>query len=201
MSKPATSSKEYLAILRSDFYAFVVRCFIQLNPDLKLLRNWHLEVMTATLEAWRLGQVRRLIVNLPPRHLKSLCASVALPAWILGHNPAAQIICVSYSADLAEKLARDCRSIMMTPWYRQLFPSTRISSQKSSVQEFVTTAGGFRLSTSVGGVLTGRGADYIIIDDPLKPVEALSDALGAQRMRGSMARYTPASMTNAPGAS
>ena len=65
---------------------------------------------------------------------------------------------------------------MVSPWYRRLF-RTRLSSQRQSVQEFVTTAQGYRLSTSVGGVLTGRGADYIIIDDPLKPSEALSEAL------------------------
>ena len=65
---------------------------------------------------------------------------------------------------------------MMSPWYQRLF-RTRLSPQKQSVQEFVTTAQGYRLSTSVGGILTGRGADYIIIDDPMKPNEALSDAL------------------------
>jgi hypothetical protein len=60
----------------------------------------------------------RLIINLPPRHLKSLMASIAFPAWCLGHDPSAQILCVSYAQDLADKLARDCRSIMMSPWYR-----------------------------------------------------------------------------------
>jgi predicted phage terminase large subunit-like protein len=137
--------------------------------------NWHIEVMAAKLEACRQGKIRRLIINIPPRHLKSLCASIALPAWLLGHNPAEEIICVSYAQDLSDKLARDCRSIMTSDWYRRTF-ATRLSAQRQSVQEFVTTGQGYRLATSIGGVLTGRGANFIIIDDPLKPEQAMSDA-------------------------
>jgi predicted phage terminase large subunit-like protein len=159
-----------------DFYAFIERCFYQLNPQTDFLRNWHIELIAAKLDECRRKERQRLIINLPPRNLKSLCTSVALPAWILGHNPATSIICVSYAQDLADKLARDCRSIMTSPWYQRLF-ATRLSTQKQSVQEFVTTAQGFRLATSVGGVLTGRGADLIIIDDSLKPVDAFSDPL------------------------
>jgi len=166
---------EYRALLRQDLCGFSQRCFHQLNPQTPLHMNWHIEVMTAKLEACRQGKIRRLIINIPPRHLKSLCASIALPAWHLGHNPAAQILCVSYAQDLSDKLARDFRSVMMSDWYNALFP-TRPAGQRQSIQEFVTTKQGFRLATSVGGVLTGRGADLIIIDDPLKPDEALSDS-------------------------
>jgi predicted phage terminase large subunit-like protein len=166
--------EEYHALLRRDFYSFIQRCFHQLNPSTPFLPNGHIELIAAKLEACRKGTIRRLIINLPPRNLKSLCASIALPAWCLGQDPTAQILCVSYAQELSDKLARDCRSIVGTDWYRKLFP-TRLSPQKQSVQEFVTTAQGFRLATSVGGVLTGRGADLIVIDDPLKPDEALSD--------------------------
>ncbi|MBV9248381.1 MAG: terminase, partial [Acetobacteraceae bacterium] len=102
-------------------------------------------------------------------------ASIAFPAWCLGHDPTAQILCVSYAQELADKLARDCRSVMLSPYYQQIFP-TRLAPYRQAVQEFITTRQGYRLSTSIGGVLTGRGADIIIIDDPLKPEEALSDA-------------------------
>ena len=131
--------------------------------------------MAAKLDAVRRGSIKRLIINVPPRHLKSICASVAFPAWCLGHDPAAQVLCVSYAQDLSDKLARDCRGILASTWYRQLF-ATRLSPQRQAVQEFATTAHGFRMATSIGGVLTGRGADLIVIDDPLKPEEALSDA-------------------------
>src|SRR5690242_14184138 len=117
----------------------------------------------------------RLIINLPPRHLKSLMASIAFPAWYLGLDPSVQILCVSYAQDLADKLARDCRSIMISPWYQQVF-ATRLAPHRQAVQEFITTCQGYRLATSTGGVLTGRGADIILIDDPLKPDESLSDA-------------------------
>jgi predicted phage terminase large subunit-like protein len=168
------TSAEYDTLLRQDLSTFVARCFYDLNPQAELAMNWHLEVIAARLTAVREGKVRRLIINLPPRHLKSLMASVAFPAWCLGHDPSAQILCVSYAQDLADKLARDCRSVMISPWYRRIFP-TRLAPHRQAVQEFLTAAQGYRLATSNGGVLTGRGADIILIDDPLKPEEALSD--------------------------
>lgn len=166
---------EYSAVLRQDFGSFIQRCFYELNPEERLLWNWHLEVVAARLADCFSGKIKRLIINVPPRSLKSLCASIALPAWWLGHNPSAQIICASYGQDLSDKLSRDCRAILSSPWYQRLF-ATRLSSSRQSVQEFVTTRHGFRFATSVGGVLTGRGGDVVIIDDPLKPDEALSEA-------------------------
>jgi hypothetical protein len=121
------------------------------------------------------GDVRRLIITIPPRHLKSICTSVALPAFILGHDPTRRIICVSYSQELAVKHANDCRSVMNSDWYRRLFPGTKIDSAKNTETEIMTTRRGFRLSTSVGGTLTGRGGNLIIIDDPIKPADAMSD--------------------------
>ena len=166
---------EYQTMLRQDFSTFAARCFYDLNPQTELAMNWHVEIIAAKLTAVRHGKIPRLIINLPPRHLKSLLVSIAFPAWCLGHDPSAQILCVSYAQDLAGKLARDCRSIMMSPWYRRIFP-TRLAPHRQAVQEFITTRQGYRLATSNGGVLTGRGADIILIDDPLKPEEALSDA-------------------------
>jgi hypothetical protein len=115
------SSREYEAILRSDLGYFAQRCFSELNPQAAFLTNWHIEIIAAKLAAVREGKIRRLIINLPPRHLKSLLASIAFPAWCLGHDRSAQILCVSYAQDLADKLARDCRSIMMSRWYRRIF--------------------------------------------------------------------------------
>jgi len=169
------SLNEYRALLRQDFSIFSQRCFRQLDPQTNFLNNWHIEVLAAKLEACRQGKIRRLIINIPPRHLKSHCASIAFPAWCLGHNPTAQILCVSYAQDLSDKLARDCRSVMTSQWFQALF-STRPLSRTQALQEFRTTAHGSRLATSVGGVLTGRGADIIIIDDPLKPEEAMSES-------------------------
>jgi predicted phage terminase large subunit-like protein len=166
---------EYRLLLRRDLYAFTERCFYELNPTTTFLPNWHVELVTSALDVCRSGHTTRLIINQPPRSLKSHCASVAFVAFLMGHDPSAQVICASYGQDLANKHAMDCRTIMNSGWYQALFPHTRLSSNRQALQEFVTTRGGFRLSTSVGGVLTGRGADFIIIDDPQKPEEALSD--------------------------
>jgi predicted phage terminase large subunit-like protein len=162
------------ALYRQSLYAFIARTFHELNPETDFKPNWHIEVIAAELEAcWR-GETTRLIINVPPRSLKSQAASVAFPAWLLGQNPSAQIICASYAQELANKHAIDCRTVLASDFYRAMFP-TRLSSQRQAVQEFMTTRKGVRLATSVGGVLTGRGADFIIIDDPLKPDEALSE--------------------------
>ena len=169
--KPTPS--EYRALLRRDFVSFALRSFRELNPRTPFAMNLHIELIAAKLAGVRDGRIRRLLVNLPPRHLKSLLASVAFPAWCLGHDPSAQLLCVSYAQDLADKLSRDCRQILASGWYRAIFP-TRLSPQRAAMPEFATTAQGCRLATSVGGVLTGRGADIIVIDDPLKPEEALS---------------------------
>ena len=111
---------EYEALLRADFAGFAERAFVELNPQTDFRDNWHFRVMAAKLAAVREGKIRRLIVNVPPRHLKSLLASVSFPAWCLGHNPSLQIVCASYAQDLADKLARDCRRIVASDWYQRL---------------------------------------------------------------------------------
>jgi len=166
--------EEYKHILRRDLRTFIERSFYELNPQTRFVANWHIDVIASKLEQCRQGKIRRFIVNLPPRSLKSHAISVAFPAWVLGHSPSAQIICASYGQDLAEKHARDCRNLMMSEFYKRCFP-TRLAPQRLSVNDFMTTAQGFRMATSVGGVLTGRGGDIIIIDDPQKPEEALSE--------------------------
>jgi hypothetical protein len=93
------TSAEYEVLLRHDFTTFAGRCFKDLNPQTSLATNWHLEVIAAALTAVREGKIRRLIINLPPRHLKSLLASIAFPAWCLGHDPSAQFLSVSYAQE------------------------------------------------------------------------------------------------------
>jgi predicted phage terminase large subunit-like protein len=168
------------AAIRSDFYWFVRRAFRELNPTTPFLANWHIRLIAAKLEACSRGEITRLIINVPPRSLESLCASVAFPAWCLGHDPSRTIIAASYSEELAAKHSRDCRNLMTSYWYQNAFPGTRFSSQKQAALEFETTCNGFRLAVSVGGSFTGRGSDLIIIDDPLKADDAISDV---QRQR------------------
>jgi predicted phage terminase large subunit-like protein len=175
MKEMKIKETELQAFLRNDFVAFVERSFYELNPNTEYLPNWHLEAIAEALEKCRAGVIRRLIITVPPRSLKSHMTSIAYVAWLLGHEPTAQVICASYAQELADKLAADCRFIMNAGWYRSLFPWTRLAGARQAVHDFSTNQKGSRLATSVGGVLTGRGADYIIIDDPLKPEEALSE--------------------------
>ena len=174
MNKSLTDA-EYANMLRNDLAAFVERCFNHLSPGTPYLENWHIDLIAARLEAVADGRIKRLIVNVPPRSLKSALASVAFPAWLLGLNPGMQIICACYGQDLSAKLALDCRSVMMSEWYMRIF-GVRLEGARPAVADLKTNQGGGRFATSVGGVLTGRGGDVIIIDDPLKPDEAVSDA-------------------------
>ena len=164
----------YADLLRHDLCAFSHRSFLELNAQTQFLSNWHIEVLAAKLEDVRRGSCKRLIVNVPPRHLKSHVTSIAFPAWVLGHEPTKQILSVTYAQDLSDNLARGSRTLMTSPLYEGLF-DTRLSKGREAVADYETTDGGYRLSTSIGGVLTGRGADIIIIDDPLKADDALSE--------------------------
>src|SRR5262245_44907796 len=164
------------AVLRTDLYSFVQAAFPIVSGGKSLQLNWHLAAMTHALTDVINGNTRRLIITVPPRSLKSICSSVALPAYVLGHDPTRRIICVSYSEVLARKHSNDCRNLIHSPLYHRIFPRTRISPSKDTETEFMTTAGGSRLTTSVGGTLTGRGGNLLIIDDPLKPQDAHSES-------------------------
>ena len=117
----------------------------------------------------------RLVINLPPRTLKSQLISVMLTAWLLGRNPGARIICASYSEELAFKFSRDTRTLMESPFFKRVFRHTRLNPKKTTERELETTRRGYRLAVSIGGTLTGRGGDALIIDDPVKGADANSD--------------------------
>src|SRR3984893_7996025 len=171
----AAEGRTLEALLRNDFRAFLHRIFAILSPGQTYVRTWHVEAIAWRLERVRRGEVRRLIINMPPGSLKAIAASVGFPAFVLGHDPTRRIICVSYSGDLAKKHSNDFRAVLESCWYRSAFPGSRIGPFKNSETEIELTARGFRLATSVGGTLTGRGGDMIVIDDPLKPDDAMSE--------------------------
>ena len=164
------------AILRSNLYAFVRKTFPIVSGGSAFLPNWHIEAITYALTRVMRGEIKRLIITVPPRSLKSICASVAFPAFVLGQDPTQRIICVSYSETLGRKHANDFRVVMRSPFYMRLFPGTRISQAKDTELEVETTARGYRYTTSLGGTLTGRGGNLLILDDPMKPQDALSDS-------------------------
>ena len=152
-----------------------MRCGAELHAGRQQFAAWHAE-RPQSFRACKKADVKRLVVKVPPRHLKSLAASVALPAWLLGHDPALAVVNVTYAQELSEKFARDCRAVMTLGVVSvAVFDKARFAPRASGA-ELRTTCGGSRIATSVGGVLTGRGADVIMIDDPLKPVDAMSES-------------------------
>lgn len=171
-----SDARKFEALLRADFRPFLEKVFTTLSPGQLFVPTWHLEAIAWQLERVRRGEIRRLIINLPPRSLKSITASVAFPAFVLGHDPSQRLVCVSYSGDLAKKHSNDFRAVIESRWYKSAFPETRVGTLKNSESEIEFTARGSRLATSVGGTLTGRGGGIIIIDDPLKPDDAMSEA-------------------------
>ncbi|HET9408786.1 MAG TPA: hypothetical protein VFO39_16200 [Candidatus Sulfotelmatobacter sp.] len=169
-----SEEEAYWAAVRLDLNVFLSQSFHTIYPGKAFRDNWHIHAIVHNLELSIEGKQPRLIINLPPRQLKSFISSVVLPAFILGQDPSAKIICISYSDELARTLARDFKRIVESAWYSRIF--SHVQPTKTTENEFVTDQGGFRYATSVGGTLTGRGGDFIIIDDPIKPEEANSDS-------------------------
>ena len=165
------------AILRQDFCSFINKVFNSVNPGTEYKSNWHIELIAEYLEAVHHRQIKRLIINLPPRGLKSLCISVAWPAWVLGHDPSKRIMAASYSQVLSIKHSMDCRLVMSSDWYKQIFPQATLSKKHNQKSKFLTEANGFRFATSVGGSATGEGGDFLIIDDPHNPLQVNSPKL------------------------
>jgi predicted phage terminase large subunit-like protein len=161
------------ALLRSDFKSFLYRCMLTLNPGATFMPNWHIDAIAYQLQRVRAGEITRLIINLPPRYLKSLTVSVIFPAFLLGHNPRLKIFGISYGTELSAKHAADFRAIVESAPYRRAFSNMRIS--RAAESDVYTTRRGFRKSTSVNAALTGLGGDMFIIDDPQKPVDAQSE--------------------------
>lgn len=161
------------AALRTHFELFLQRSFLTLNPNRTFFGNWHLEAIAYELERIRLGQNTRLIINLPPRSLKSLVASIAFPAFVLGHDPSKRIFSISYGTALADSHSSAFRSLVEAGWYKRAFPGMHI--ERSLEDQVITTARGYRRSTTVMGALTGLGGDIFILDDPQKAVDALSE--------------------------
>lgn len=168
-----TSLEAALTFARADFWCFVELMFPVLHPGQKVIFAPYLGLMATLLMRVDEGKYKRVVINLPPRHMKSMLASVLYPAWLLGRDPTIKIICISYSDDLAHDLSSLTRKVMQSEAYQTIFPGTWLD--KSAVDYLRTTRGGYRYTVAVKSHITGFGADIIIIDDPLQPVDAYSE--------------------------
>nr|MDQ3420647.1 phage terminase large subunit [Acidobacteriota bacterium] len=165
---------------RKHLVSFVAKVFETISAEDEFVPNWHLEAIAWELEQIEFGHSRRLLVTIPPRHLKSIMISIAWVAWMLGRYPTKRFVCVTYSMELSADLAKMCKQVMQADWYRQLFPKTKLRGRAPDLN-FRTTAGGGRLATSTGGTITGRGGECIIIDDPLKPFDAATSQVAREK--------------------
>ncbi|MGA2843292.1 MAG: terminase family protein, partial [Steroidobacteraceae bacterium] len=164
------------ALLRSDLLAFVEWTFSTLEPGTPFLSNCHYEHLCWALMRVMHGELRRLIINVPPRSGKSIVTSVAWPLFLMGHDPGKKIICVSHTDDLARKFSIDRRLIAQQPFYHGLFPAMQLVGPRPRDMELLTTRMGSCYASGTGGGILGRGADVIIVDDPIKGIDALSEA-------------------------
>jgi len=158
---------------RVDFMCFVELTFGVLHPGKKLIYADYLQVMADILMGVEARDFRRVLINLPPRHMKSMLTSVLYVAWRLGRDPTTKFVTISYGDDLAHDLSGMTRSLMLSDIYRRIFPETILD--KKAVDYVRTTQHGARYVTSVGSDITGFGADLIIFDDPMQPDDAASE--------------------------
>lgn len=155
---------------------FAMKAFGIVEPGTKYEDNWHVAVICKFLEATYRGEIKRLLINLPPRTLKSYLVARAFPAWVMGKSPSTKFISTSYGYEVSEQNAIACRRIMKDPWYMSCFPATRIGDMDRNTH-FETTEFGQYYAASALSPLTGLGCDYFLADDLLKPMEAASETI------------------------
>lgn len=168
------TQEQFDALCRTKFSIYFQKAWQELDPS-PYSHNWHIDCISEHLEYVERGDIKRLIINVPPRTGKTLLGNVAFPSWVMGRNPSTSVLGISYAQRLSEKIAYKQRNLMESKWYKELFPNCRLDPKYAQKTSFLTTEKGGRFSSSVGGTLTGEGGDYLIIDDPVNPEEALSD--------------------------
>lgn len=162
------------ALYRENLSAFTWKAFSIIEPTTPFEHNWHVDCIAEHLTAVWNSEIKNLIINMPPRSLKTHTTSVSFPAWGMGKDPSTQFMLTSFKGALAEKMTRKTRTIMKSEWYRGCFPNTQISPELDRQYYFETVQRGQYFSSSMANVL-GEGCSIQICDDPLSPDDALSD--------------------------
>jgi len=155
---------------------FTRQAFHIVEPGVEFRSNWHLEAIADHLEAVTSGEIKNIVINIPPGCMKSIMVSVMWPAWEWIHNPMLRYMGASYGVDLAIRDAGKCRDIITSDWYQSRWPDVKIRTGSDQKTKYELTSGGWRLATSVGGRATGEHPDRKIVDDPLSAAQADSDA-------------------------
>ena len=161
------SRKKTINEIKGDFLTFVKHMW----PD--FIEGYHHKIIAKKFNQLASGEIKRLIVNMPPRHTKSEFASYLLPAWMIGKTPNLKIIQATHTAELAVRFGRKAKHLMDTPEYKKVFP-TRLMEDSKAAGRWETDQGGEYFAVGVEGAVTGRGADLLIIDDPHSEQDAMS---------------------------
>lgn len=162
----------------AKLYEFVKQSWNVVEPGISFIPSWHIEEICEHLEAVTCGDIRKLLINIPPRHSKSTIVSVMWPMWEWLTDPAHKYLCASYSGNLSIRDNLKCRRLVQSPWYQERWGHLfKLSGDQNAKQRFENDRTGYRLATSVGGTATGEGGSRLILDDPHSAQEAQSDAI------------------------
>ena len=164
--------------MRRSLKEFTKSCWPTIEPGREFFDNWHIDAISEHLQAVVEGDIKRLIINIPPRHMKSISVAVALPAWAWTIQPEKRFLFASYAASLSVRDSVKCRRLITSRWYQNHFgDGFTLTGDQNQKQRFENDKTGQRIATSVDGALTGEGGDIIVIDDPHNVREAESSAV------------------------
>lgn len=174
----------YRLLLEKDFGGFIRAAWPILEPATQFSDNWHLDLLAEYLTLVRRREIKRLIINVPPRSMKSLACTVFFPSWVWATEPYTRFICSSFADSLSIKHSLDRRTVISSPWYQALWGErVKLADDQNLKSEFQNDARGVMIATSTGGGITGKGCDILIVDDPHSPAQALSDAERSAALR------------------
>ena len=146
---------------------FTKASWSSIEPGVEFQNNWHIDAISEHLQAVVDGDIKRLIINVPPRHMKSISVAVVLPAWTWTRQPEKKFLYASYASSLSIRDSVKCRRLLDSRWYKSHFgDSFQLTSDQNQKQRFENDKTGARIATSVDGALTGEGGDIIVVDDP-----------------------------------
>jgi len=179
------SSKQLLTEIPLNYLAFSkLRSFATLINPIFDASPRHIKIIADALEKIERGDLKRVIITIPPRHGKSMLVSEIFPAWFMGRNPEKNIIFTTYNQEFASNFGRKVRNNMSLELFNYVFPETLVSSDSSAANRFHTTKGGAYYAVGAGSSITGKGAHMLIIDDPIKNREEADSSLIRQRVKG-----------------
>lgn len=174
----AVVAEKQKRLAENSLYEFTKQAWEIVEPGTPFVDGWHIKVICDHLQACVDGIIRNLIINMPPRHMKSLLVAVMFPMWVWTFRPEYRWLFSSYSGNLSMRDSLKCRRLVQSAWYQNNWGHrVKLISDQNVKQFFETDRYGYRFATSVGGTTTGMGGNAIVTDDPHSAIEAQSDVI------------------------